>query len=52
MIRVGGDLGDGSVTRADVARVVALCLTHRSTAGKTIPFLNGDTPAEVAIEQV
>lgn len=52
LIRVGGDLDAGSITRADVAGVAALCLTHRDTVGRTISFLNGDTPMEAAIGEL
>lgn len=52
LIRLGGELGGGSVTRADVAHVAALCLSHSNTVGETLTFLNGDTPVETALREV
>lgn len=52
LIRVGGELGGGTVARADVAHVAALCLTHRNTVGAVLPFLSGGTPVEEAIRAV
>lgn len=48
-IAVGFELQGGQVTRDDVAAVVAAALATESTVGKTIPFVNGDTPIDDAI---
>jgi uncharacterized protein YbjT (DUF2867 family) len=41
--------GDGRVSRADVAAVVAAVLADDSTIGRTIPFGNGGTPIAEAV---
>lgn len=41
--------GDGRVTRADVAAVVAQCLAGDATIGRTIAFGNGDVPIAEAL---
>ena len=50
-ISVGDDqsAGKGSVSRADVALVVAAALNDDSTAHRTIDFNNGDVPIAVAL---
>jgi uncharacterized protein YbjT (DUF2867 family) len=50
-ISVGDDqsAGKGSVSRADVALVVAAALTDDSTVHRTIDFNNGDVPIAVAL---
>lgn len=52
LVRMEDDPGSGTVTRADVAHVAALCLSHRNTVGAVLPFLNGDTPVEEAVRAV
>jgi uncharacterized protein YbjT (DUF2867 family) len=44
-----GTLERGSVTRGDVAHVLAEALAHDNTIGKTFDVLNGDTPIGEAI---
>jgi uncharacterized protein YbjT (DUF2867 family) len=44
-----GTLERGSVTRGDVAHVLAEALTHDNTIGKTFDVLNGDTDIVEAI---
>jgi uncharacterized protein YbjT (DUF2867 family) len=51
-IHLDDDGGGGSVTRADVAHVAALCLAHRNTVGRILPLLNGETPVETALREV
>jgi uncharacterized protein YbjT (DUF2867 family) len=41
--------GSGSVTRDDVALVLAECLTADNTIGKSFDLLNGDTPVAEAL---
>ena len=41
--------GSGSVTRDDVALVLAECLTADNTIGKSFDLLNGETPVAEAI---
>ena len=50
-LSVGDDqsAGKGSVSRADVALVVAAALNDDSTAHRTIDFNNGDVPIAVAL---
>jgi uncharacterized protein YbjT (DUF2867 family) len=48
-IAVGDNLQGGKVSRDDVAAVAAAALATGSTIGKTIPFVNGDTPIDEAI---
>lgn len=50
-ISVGDDqsAGKGSVSRADVALVVAAALSDDSTVRRTIDFNNGDVPITVAL---
>jgi uncharacterized protein YbjT (DUF2867 family) len=50
-ISVGDDqsAGKGSVSRADVALVVAAALDDDSTVHRTIDFNNGDVPIAVAL---
>jgi uncharacterized protein YbjT (DUF2867 family) len=47
-----GDLESGSVTRADVAHVLAEVLEHDNTIGKTFDVLNGETPIGEAIAEL
>jgi uncharacterized protein YbjT (DUF2867 family) len=44
--------GNGRVSRADVARVIAAVLADDSTVGRTIAFGNGGTPIAEAITAV
>ena len=44
-----GNLEGGSVTRGDVAHVLAEALAHDNTIGKTFDVLNGDTDISEAI---
>jgi uncharacterized protein YbjT (DUF2867 family) len=44
-----GDLGRGSVTRDDVAAVLAACLDEPRTVGKTFVLLQGETPIAEAL---
>lgn len=48
-IETGPGLSKKSVSREDVARVVAVVLNRPETAGKFIEFNNGDTPIEDAV---
>ena len=48
-ITVGPEAADGTVSREDVAQVVAATLADPSTIGRTIEFNNGDTPIAEAI---
>ncbi len=43
-IRVGSDLGRGTVTRADVAATVVACLEAPASVGKTFELLNDGQP--------
>lgn len=47
-----GQLERGSVTRADVAHVLAEVLEHDNTIGKTFDLLNGDTPIGAAVAEI
>jgi uncharacterized protein YbjT (DUF2867 family) len=47
-----GTLERGSVTRSDVAHVLAEVLTHDNTIGKTFDVLNGDTDISEAIRDL
>lgn len=49
-IGVGQEYADGSVTREDVALVVAATLADDATVKRTIEFNNGDTPIADAIK--
>jgi uncharacterized protein YbjT (DUF2867 family) len=44
-----GSQGENSVSRADVAAVVAAVLADDSTVGRTITFRNGATPNSEAV---
>lgn len=48
-IEAAQEPAENKVTREDVARVAALVLEKPATAGKFIPFNNGDTPIKEAI---
>jgi uncharacterized protein YbjT (DUF2867 family) len=48
-ITVGAEAADGTVSREDVAQVIAAALADPSTVGRTIEFNNGDTPIADAI---
>lgn len=43
------DLGDRSISRADVAAVMAACLTADAAVGATFELLAGDTPVAEAV---
>jgi uncharacterized protein YbjT (DUF2867 family) len=47
-----GDLGRGSVTRDDVAAVLAGCLDEPATVGKTFVLLQGETPIAQALASI
>jgi uncharacterized protein YbjT (DUF2867 family) len=47
-----GTLERGSVTRGDVAHVLAEVLTHDNTIGKTFDVLNGETPIGEAVAEL
>jgi uncharacterized protein YbjT (DUF2867 family) len=47
-----GTLERGSVTRGDVAHVLAEVLAHDNTIGKTFDVLNGDTDISEAIRDL
>jgi uncharacterized protein YbjT (DUF2867 family) len=47
-----GTLERGSVTRGDVAHVIAEVLTHDNTIGKTFDVLSGDTDIGQAIAEL
>jgi uncharacterized protein YbjT (DUF2867 family) len=49
MVSVGALEGRGSVTRDDVAAVLAGCLDEPRTVGKTFVLLQGDTPIAEAL---
>jgi len=48
-IAVGPDTGKGQVSRGNVARVIAACLSDDSTIGRTIAFNDGQTPIPEAL---
>ena len=47
-----GRLERGSVTRGDVAHVIAEVLEHDNTIGKTFDVLGGDTPVSEAVAEI
>jgi uncharacterized protein YbjT (DUF2867 family) len=47
-----GELQRGSVTRGDVAHVLAEALEHDNTIGKTFDVVNGETPIGEAIAEL
>jgi uncharacterized protein YbjT (DUF2867 family) len=49
MVRVGSGLDRGSVTRDDVAAVLAGCLDEPRSVGKTFELLQGETPIAAAL---
>ena len=49
-IQAGADVGDGKVTRADVAAALAFALHDPALAGVTFEVIEGDTPIEQALE--
>lgn len=49
-IRAGEDLGEGSITRGDVAHTIALALDAANTVGKTFEIVNDGEPIETALE--
>jgi uncharacterized protein YbjT (DUF2867 family) len=51
-VQVGERLEYGSVTREDVAAVIAECLTAENTIGKSFDLLNGDTPIADAVRSL
>lgn len=40
---------EGSISREDVAQILAACLNHRHTENKVFEVINGDTPIDEAI---
>ncbi|EUA93264.1 hypothetical protein MJO63_00650 [Mycobacterium ulcerans] len=44
-----GKSGKATVSRVDVARVIAATLNDDSTIGRTIDFNNGDVPIATAL---
>lgn len=51
-VSVGEDVGSGSVSRGDVALVLARCLREPATIGKTFELVDGDTPVAEALGQL
>ncbi len=51
-VRLAADTGRGSVTRDDVAAVLAELLDTPSTAGLTLELIEGHTPVSVAVKDV
>ena len=47
-----GELQRGSVTRGDVAHVLAEVIEADNTIGKTFDVLNGDTPVKQAVRSL
>ena len=47
--RVRTDTGDGSISRDDVAAILALALPDAALAGVTFDVVGGDTPVEQAL---
>ncbi len=50
LIEAGAEPAQDNVPRQDVARVAAAVLDTPGTAGKFIPFNNGDTPIQEAVD--
>jgi uncharacterized protein YbjT (DUF2867 family) len=48
-VTIGESTGRGSIPRADVAAVVAQCLTSPATAGMQFEVISGDTPIAAAL---
>jgi uncharacterized protein YbjT (DUF2867 family) len=48
-VEIGQDLGHGSISRADVAAVLAAALHAPETSGKTFELVSGKSPIETAI---
>ncbi len=48
-VTIGQSTGRGTIPRADVAAVVAQCLTSLATIGKQFEVISGDTPIESAL---
>src|SRR5919199_3150390 len=48
-VRVGEHVGGGSISRADVAAVLAAVLDEPATAGSTFELASGDVPVEQAM---
>lgn len=51
-VEVGADVGSGSISRAEVAQVLARCLREPATIRKTFELVNGDTPVAEALGQL
>ena len=51
-VRAGSDVGSGSISRSDVARVIARSLQEPATVRKTFELVEGDTPIEEAVRFV
>ncbi len=51
-VRVGDDVGSGSISRGDVALVLARCLREPATLGKTFEVVDGETPVAKALREL
>jgi nucleoside-diphosphate-sugar epimerase len=51
-VQVGEEVERGSVTRDDVAAVLAECLVAENTIGKAFDLMNGDTPIPEAVRSL
>ena len=51
-VSLAAELGGGSISRADVAHVLAVVLPAENTIGKTLDLVEGDTPVEEAVASV
>ena len=51
-VRVGEDLGTGTVPRADVAALLAAVLADDAAIGKAFDLLSGDTPVDEAVRSL
>ena len=51
-VRVGEDLGTGTVPRADVAALLAAVLAEDAAIGKAFDLLSGDTPMDEAVRSL
>jgi uncharacterized protein YbjT (DUF2867 family) len=51
-VQIGSNLGRGSISRNDVAAVLAAVLDAPGTIGKILELISGDTPVEEAMASV